>query len=285
MHPHKFQTKIKFLKNIEPKIIVTPQAKADMMAIIGLSGKDEIGWLGAVEKEDNIYTITQIYLLEQEVSGASCTLSTDGMGEIFTKLVQDSDSNAEKIMFWGHVHPGNSTSPSAQDEKAMEIFEHNDFFIRGIFSKEDRAEFTLFDFKNGQVYEDAKWVDELPLVSKDWAQEVKEKVSKAVYTVKTVYTAYTHHNNHNTPHYSGGQRWSNLQRKFISEHEYYEELEAQKSVGCKLSKRENRQLKKYNNNNPKTREEKLDEELEAIDKKFEELDSKSNNGSNEQFTN
>lgn len=183
--PHSFQTVQLLLKRfVEPKIFITPETYGDMLAIAENSGADEIGWLGTVaELGGGGYLINGIYLPAQSVHGATCELTEEGIGELFTELATSDFAACEKMHFWGHVHPGNSTSPSGQDESQMNQFSHNDWFIRGIFGRGGRAEFTFFDFKNGVRWNDVPWAIYCPVDEErraHWAAEVAAKVRKIV---------------------------------------------------------------------------------------------------------
>ncbi len=181
--PHSFQTRQVSLRHLaEPKIFITSEAYADMLAIVGNSGSDEIGWLGTVaELGGGKYLIDGVFLPAQAVHGSTCELSEDGIGELFTELAETNFEACEKMMFWGHVHPGNSTTPSGQDESQMDQFSHNDWFIRGIFGRHGRAEFTFFDYKNGVRWNDVPWTIHCPVSNyrrDKWRKEVETKVSR-----------------------------------------------------------------------------------------------------------
>lgn len=181
--PHVFQTAQLLLRRLtEPKIFITPDAYADMLAIAENSGSDEIGWLGTVtELGGGQYLIDGVYMPAQSVHGATCELTEDGIGELFTELADTDFEACGRMLFWGHVHPGNSTSPSPQDEEQMDQFVHNDWFIRGIFGRHGRAEFTFFDYKNGVRWNDVVWAIHCPVEEgrrNKWAAEVAAKVKK-----------------------------------------------------------------------------------------------------------
>jgi hypothetical protein len=189
--PHGFQTKLAH-QFIEPKVCITPNAYADMLVIAENSGSDEVGWLGTVNKLNNgRYLIEEIFLPAQQVCGATCELSEDGIGELFTELAQTNFDACEHMHFWGHVHPGNCTSPSGQDDQQMGLFAHNDFFIRGIFGRNGRAEFTFCDYTKGILWTDVQWSIYCPIDENrraKWAKEVKQKVKKMV--IETAYRPF-----------------------------------------------------------------------------------------------
>lgn len=179
--PHEFRTQL--VHNFtQPKIFVTLEAYGDMLAIAENSGSDEIGWLGTVTELGNgKFLIDGIAMPAQQVHGATCELTEDGLGEFFTELATTDFDACERMHFWGHVHPGNSTSPSSQDEEQMNLFKHNDWFVRGIFGRNGRAEFTFFDFKSGIRWNDVSWSIYCPVDESrraKWATEIAAKVKK-----------------------------------------------------------------------------------------------------------
>lgn len=181
--PHRFETKQISLRHVfEPKVLIEPEAFKDMVAIAENSGSDEIGWLGTVsELGCGEYLIDGIYMPGQQVHGATCELTEDGLSELMTELASSNFDACERMHFWGHVHPGNGTSPSSQDDVQMDSFKHNEWFIRGIFGRNGRAEFTFFDFKNEIRWDDVPWqiycqVDEARRAK--WRTEVQDKVKQ-----------------------------------------------------------------------------------------------------------
>jgi len=201
--PHDFQTRL--VHNFaQPQILITPEAYADMIAIADNSGGDEIGWLGTVtELGDAKYLVDGVYLFEQQVNPVTNELTEDGLSSVFTELAATDFSACERMHFWGHVHPGNSTSPSQQDEDQMNQFAHNDWFLRGIFGRQGRAEFTFFDYKNGIRWNDCPWQIHVPVsqeLKAKWAAEVAEKVSPMPVSA-------TPKGAGNFNQYQGGRQW------------------------------------------------------------------------------
>jgi hypothetical protein len=64
-----------------------------------------------------------------------------------------------KMRFWGHSHVRMGTSPSGTDESTMLRFrdEGLDWYVRGIFNKHGRAEFTVYFFDIGFAVCDVDW--------------------------------------------------------------------------------------------------------------------------------
>src|SRR3989344_7019657 len=181
--PHQFETRQETInRNNVPGIFITPEAYADMLTIANLSGFDEIGWLGSVLTiTDYRFLIDGIFLFQQEVHGATTEITEEGLADLFTDLIIENEELAQRLMFWGHVHPSSSTSPSGQDDDQMKHFSHNPWFIRGIFGRSGRAEFTFYDYQRGLIWQDVPWQINCPLnkeLTAKWQAEIDAKVTK-----------------------------------------------------------------------------------------------------------
>ena len=181
--PHQFETRQETInRNNVPGIFITPEAYADMLTIANLSGFDEIGWLGSVLTiTDYRFLIDGIFLFQQEVHGATTEITEEGLADLFTDLIIENEELAQRLMFWGHVHPSSSTSPSGQDDDQMKHFSHNPWFIRGIFGRSGRAEFTFYDYQRGIIWQDVPWQISRPLnkeLTAKWQAEIDAKVTQ-----------------------------------------------------------------------------------------------------------
>ena len=186
--PHDFETNVTVLRNvILPEIIITESAYMDMVYITSQSENDEISWLGSVDKVGNRYTISNVYLFDQEVSSTSTEISEKSIVKLGTDMLKSGlVKEVNKLRFWGHLHPGNSTSPSHTDNEQLEVFKKRckDYFIRGIFGRKGKAEFTLFDFENGFCFNDVEWKFNVVenIERRDYIKKlIDEKVKKEVF--------------------------------------------------------------------------------------------------------
>lgn len=184
--PHTFLTQTILLNYAVPRIRITQQAYMDMYYIAANSGHNEIGWLGTVKKNGNTYTIEEVILFKQEVSVVETSLSPQDIAQVATDFIDAGEiDKVNELKFWGHVHPANSTAPSGQDEDQMNVLSNgNDWFIRGIFGREGRAEFTFFDWERGVRFNDVPW-EMIILKDEDreneLASQVEAKVTKILY--------------------------------------------------------------------------------------------------------
>lgn len=187
--PHDFNTSINFLEDIElPKIVINEKAYMDMIYITSQSNNNEISWLGSVDKVNNVYIIDNIYLFEQTVSSTTTLITPNSIVKLGTEMLKAGMiKEVNKLRFWGHLHPGNSTSPSKDDNDTMDILRKRckDYFIRGIFGRKGKAEFSLFDYSKGIWFNDVEWnfyrnenVERRDVIKK----LIEEKVKKEIIT-------------------------------------------------------------------------------------------------------
>ncbi len=165
-----------------PTIALSLPAYIDTNHIIAAAGSDEIGWLGSVKKNGDTYLIEQVFLFRQEVSGGHCEFDAASLGRFYAEMLKADPANKSllnRILFWGHLHPGDMTEPSGQDDNQMDSFAHNPYFIRGIFTRGGKVVFTFFDYGNKLKIVDCPW--ELAVPDDDRratiAQEIREKVT------------------------------------------------------------------------------------------------------------
>jgi hypothetical protein len=186
--PHSFETLVESLdaNRANPVIKLTKQAWLHMYAIIRNCGDDEISWLGCVDEKDGVYTIDDIFIVHQTVDFAETEIDEKKMGQFYSEYIKKNPENGaeklSKILFWGHVHPGDSTSPSQQDEDQMSLFAHNKYFIRGIFTRHGRGVFDFYDYKAGIRIIDCPWEVDVGVdinLEKSVKDEIKKKVKKS----------------------------------------------------------------------------------------------------------
>lgn len=189
-----------------PTILLSLEAYVDTTAIISVAGSEEIGWLGTVKKlPDEHYEIGRVFLFPQEVGHSHTEFDPAGLGKFYTDLLKQDPANREmlsSILFWGHLHPGDMTGASDQDEDQMTAFAHNEFFIRGIFTRGGKCVFTFYDYRRGLKITDCPWQITCGTERKAaMAKEVAEKVRKPKMVPSRILTR------------KGVPPWDNLKQK------------------------------------------------------------------------
>ena len=182
--PHTFETRVEPIDGdrINPVIVLTPEVQQHIYFIIKNCGEDEISWLGTVTQKDNTYTIDRVFLFKQSVSVVETEIDAKVLGKFYSDYIKKGGSTSmlNKILFWGHVHPGESTEPSGQDDTQMELFAHNKYFIRGIFNRQGRACFDFYDYTAKIKTLDCPWRLEYPMHNRRLEKKVKKEILKKV---------------------------------------------------------------------------------------------------------
>lgn len=138
----------------EPKVFYAPGIYERIQYIVNKC-TEEVGWLGLVEKIDNDYLITKLYIPEQLVHGAETDISTAAMSALVMEILNtEGDEAISKLRYWGHSHVNMTVSPSSTDEKQVaEYLENCDYFIRGIYNKRDDSKVDVYDKNRGLAFQ------------------------------------------------------------------------------------------------------------------------------------
>ena len=164
-----------------PTILVSPKAYEKMQCIIQECGEEEISWLGTVKAlPDNEFLISDVALFQQKVTMGSTEFDQGDLGKFYAAKLKESPANKEmlgSLLFWGHVHP-DDVGPSIQDNEQMKLFAHNKFFIRGIFTRNNKAKFDFYDYTKSIKIINCPWklnIEDAKL-KESIIKEIKEKV-------------------------------------------------------------------------------------------------------------
>ena len=185
-------------------VIFTELATKKMDALVQKC-TEEVGWHGTVTKVGSQYTIEDILVFPQYVTGATVTPDETEYALWMGSL---DNETFNKVRFHGHSHVNMGVTPSGVDTtfQANILNNLNSFYIFGIFNKKDANWMTIFDVEANIIYDD----NDINLVYmgqqvQDWATEViKENVKKKVYAAAvTTGTAQFGVNAYNNGQYNG----------------------------------------------------------------------------------
>jgi|GEM_PF-5376178 len=162
LSPHYAKGRVQLLGRL-PRVLITPAAYRLMSLYIEIASK-EVGWLGTAERtKDGDFLIDNVFLLEQEVSHVETELSVEGQEKLGIELIEGRGEEgialSNRLKFWGHSHVRMQTQPSGTDERTMVRFgeDGHEWYLRGIFNKLGRAEFTIYLYATGLRIIDAPW--------------------------------------------------------------------------------------------------------------------------------
>ena len=138
----------------KPTIRITSDAYLKMMSLVKASDK-ELAWHGTVEHTSDFdYSITDILVYPQEVTGITVTSCDDKYPEWINKL---EDATINKLRFQGHSHVNMTASPSGVDtnnwEEFLSMIEEDGYYIFCIANKRHEIYCTLYDMKNNAIFE------------------------------------------------------------------------------------------------------------------------------------
>jgi len=113
----------------------------------------EVGFLGLVEAHARGYTITDLFVPEQNVRHTETDINAASIAALASALI-DNNQDPNKLLFWGHSHVNMAVNPSAQDEDQInEFLEYTPLFIRGIYNKKRERKIDVYDCNRGVVFQ------------------------------------------------------------------------------------------------------------------------------------
>lgn len=141
-------------QTLETPVLVnfTEKAWLKMYELIKQCDK-EVAWHGTVSKDSaKVYTIHDVYVFPQQVTGATVTTEDEEYAEW---LLTQPDDVFNTIRFHGHSHVNMGTSPSGVDltyQNAI-IQGIEDFYIFAIMNKKGEVNLTIYDIVDNAIYE------------------------------------------------------------------------------------------------------------------------------------
>lgn len=163
----------------KPTINFTATAYLKMQALVEYTSS-EIGWHGTVLKNDNIYTILDVFMYPQKVTGTTVT----GDDDLYPKwLMSLPDTTFNLLRFQGHSHVNMTSSPSGVDtnfyDAILQTLNEGDYYIFCILNKRNDLNIWIYDFEKNIIFEKKDIViniltkDNAPIT--DWLKTEKEK--------------------------------------------------------------------------------------------------------------
>lgn len=157
----------------------------------------EVSWLGTINffEKTGQFVVTDVFLLEQENTGASTDISAKELAKLeytlHMKKKENPDIDLGELRWWGHSHVKMNVFWSGTDRSTMEELSQNGWFLSTVFNQKEemRTAFTqntdmtlMIDEINTFIYDENSKEDEA-----EWDLEYTEKVKNKTYTFKTKY--------------------------------------------------------------------------------------------------
>lgn len=168
------------------RLVILPEAWEKLIALVDECDK-EIAWHGTVTKTSHTYTITDIFVFPQTVTGSTVTSDET---EYSLWLAQQPDQIFNSLRFHGHSHVNMGVTPSGVDTTYQEDILRNlqDFYIFAIFNKKGDTWCAIYDVEDNIAY-DNKDIDIITpnTGNKPWAKDaIKNFVKTYSLTPKSV---------------------------------------------------------------------------------------------------
>ena len=152
----------------------------------------EINGLGLVEKTgDATFKITEIYLLDQKVTGAYCDIDGLSFTKLMEKLIEEG-KNPSMIRFWWHSHNTMGTFWSTTDEETGKKFAGSEYFISLVacHNGDMRARINIYQPVAIEI-DNIKILIENPLPDENIISECKTDIEKCVKKEETPILSYS----------------------------------------------------------------------------------------------
>lgn len=197
--------------------------------------EDEIGWLGYVDKlpDDAGYMVTDVFLLDQEVHGATTEISPTAIIDYYNSLdAEGRDNFLKRCKIWGHSHVNMAPTPSGQDDDMGKELSKDveDFYIRLITNKRGEYNVTFYD----KTIKAKVIADGIALYNPDGIElrkqiqdEIKQKVKKKTYASSYPYTSGTNINKNYLPSLADTKKKSKKEISKINIDDVFDKLDYQ----------------------------------------------------------
>lgn len=162
------------------EIKFTPEAWAKMWAYT-YSVKEEISGYGKVEVQDGVFTVTDVAIFKQTVSGADTTIDAASVAAFMYELHKRGE-DATKWQLWWHSHNVMNVFWSGTDEIAMSP-ENNigrDWLLSVVvnFKRETKGRLDIFNPTHVTVDDIPVSSSEVFAIPQSITEEVKAKVTR-----------------------------------------------------------------------------------------------------------
>jgi hypothetical protein len=206
-------TRIAFKSDDDVEILVSAYTWQRMRYLVD-SVDSEVAWLGTVERTDNTFKITEIYVPTQEVTTASVNADAEMMSDLIPDLIEEHGEEEAlnniipNLRAFCHSHHKMKTFWSATDENGINGLANSQFLVSLVLNQDGEVLGRVDIFEPMRIT-----IDNVPLRVDfgadfdDLKKEIKEKVKKATYTPKKPNkfsnSGYGGYGGYNNPYGSG----------------------------------------------------------------------------------
>lgn len=141
------------------KVFIYPEAKQKIEYWVD-KAPGEISGMGIVNKERDIFTVSEVFLVKQSNTSAETEMDDDAMSKLLLELTSKG-LDAGALRFWWHSHGRMNVFWSGTDVSTQESFKPDTFFISSVFNKNRECLTKLNIIKPIKIE-----IDEIPILVK-----------------------------------------------------------------------------------------------------------------------
>lgn len=165
-------------------IYITTEARAKLQLYI-TAAEGEVSGLGQVVREDNKLIVTDIFLLDQNCSASSTTITEEGLAKFMVECVQK-DMDTSTIRLWWHSHADMSVFWSNTDQKTIKELAGDFPWMLSIVGNKAGEYLTRLDITDPVIVS----LDKLPLsvfipTDKELEKQIQRELKEKVTAIKT----------------------------------------------------------------------------------------------------
>ncbi|MGN0578988.1 MAG: hypothetical protein ACI4J4_10240 [Ruminiclostridium sp.] len=168
------------------KLIFKPEAFAKMQLLI-MKCSGEVGWHGLVERNENTFTVTDILVYPQQVTGFTITTDQPEYEKWNMEIPLEQFS---KMRFHGHSHVNMETTPSGVDVKSKETvlscIREGQFYIFMIWNKSLDYSVEIYDATGDYLVYEKCDVD----IEIEGIGDMKKYLDDSIAKIKRIYPTY-----------------------------------------------------------------------------------------------
>ena len=134
----------------------------------------EVSWWGLLDydKDTNVFTVMDIFLLDQEVSGASTEISANAIH----KLMYETKDSPYYLRWWGHSHVKMDVFWSGTDMQTMTENSENGWLLSTVFNQKRELKTAFCQNNPVSLFVDNIDTKIVSLRNEDWDTEFELKV-------------------------------------------------------------------------------------------------------------
>ncbi len=161
-----------------PKVAVPEKVWKRLLAYIDACPM-EVGGLGTIEWKDGMLVVTDVFLLEQEVSGVSTVIDHAAVAKFLVSWVRDG-KDPSALRFWWHSHADMGVFWSETDMETIRQFTQGNWLVSLVGNRRHETRTRITTNEPFPFAVDFVPVEVIPDVDEALAKAARDEVAKKV---------------------------------------------------------------------------------------------------------